>query len=233
MSRLPVHGQAPYAAACPDCPGSRLGILRDLIGDTKAACSFETATVEGRAFVPASWTDRHAFGLVRRGVLIRQRLDEAGRATAIDAAGPGCMFPIESREPGKSSITCDYAATDLIVCLCPAQVLDDVLDESNVAGRDMLRLQLDAMERVERLAQSRGAPTVHDRVASLLLVLSETLSPPRTRERLPPGLQQRDMSKLLGVRHETFCRVLKKLETAGAIERDSDGLLILDRTLLH
>ncbi len=233
MSRLPVHGQAPYAAACPDCPGARLGVLNDLIGETKHTCSFETATVDARAFVPASWTDRHAFGLVRRGVLIRQRLDEAGRATAIDAAGPGCMFPIEARERGKTSISCDYAATDLIVCLCPTQILDDVLDESNVAGRDMLRLQLDAMERIERLAQARGGPTVHDRVAALLLVLSETLSPPRTRDRLPPGLQQRDMSKLLGVRHETFCRVLKKLEGAGAIERTPDGLLIVDRERLH
>ena len=232
--RLPMHGvdRPAYPAACPDCPGGRRGVLRDLVGETKHACAFETASVDAREFVPASWSERHAFGLVRRGVLIRQRLDEMGRATAIDAAGPGCMFPIEHRDEGKSSISCDYAATDLIVCLCPAQVLEDVLDESRGTSRDLYSLQLDAMERVERLAQARGAPTVQERVAMLLVVLSETLSPPRTRERLPPGLQQRDMSKLLGVRHETFCRALKTLEDAGAVERSHDGLAIIDRERL-
>ncbi|MCB9598459.1 MAG: Crp/Fnr family transcriptional regulator [Sandaracinaceae bacterium] len=230
--RLPVHGAAPYQAACPDCPGARLGVLQDLIGETKHACAFETVMIDARDFVPTTWTERHAFGLVRRGVLIRQRLDDAGRATAIDAAGPGCMFPIEHREEGKTSISCDYAATDLIVCLCPTQLLDDVLDDSRRAGRDLLSLQLDAMERVERLTQARGAATVRERVATLLIVLSETLSPPRTREQLPSGLQQRDMSKLLGVRHETFCRALKTLEDEGAIQRTGDGLLITDRARL-
>ncbi|MCA9605442.1 MAG: Crp/Fnr family transcriptional regulator [Myxococcales bacterium] len=233
--RLPMLGGAggpPYSAACPDCPGGRRGVLKDLVGETKHACAFETVMVDARDFVPASWSERHAFGLVRRGVLIRQRLDEMGRATAIDAAGPGCLFPIEHRDEGKSSITCDYAATDLMVCLCPAPLLDEVLDESRQAGRDLLALQLDAMERVERLTQARGAPTVQERVAMLLVVLSETLSPPRTRERLPPGLQQRDMSKLLGVRHETFCRALKQLEDAGAIHRSHDGLQIVDRERL-
>ncbi len=233
--RLPVHGAgngASYTAACPDCPGARRGVLRDLVGETKHACAFETATVDARDFVPASWSERHAFGLVRRGVLIRQRLDEMGRATAIDAAGPGCMFPIEHRDEGRSSITCDYAATDLIVCLCPSQLLEDVLDESRHTGRELLGLQQDAMERVERLTQARGAPTVQERVAMLILVLSETLSPPRTRDRLPPGLQQRDMSKLLGVRHETFCRALKTLEDVGAITRSHDGIVIADRERL-
>lgn len=230
---LPVHNAAdPYTAACPDCPGGRLGVLRDLVGDTKHECAFETASIEGRAFVPASWADRHAFGLVRRGVLIRQRLDDAGRATAIDAAGPGCMFPIEATRHTGISVSCDYAATDLIVCLCPRAVLENVLDGSSKAGRDMLALQLTALDRVERLTQARGAPTVRQRVASLLIVLSDTLSPPRTRERLPSGLQQRDMSKLLGVRHETFCRVLRELESEGAIERDPDGLLLINREAL-
>lgn len=233
MNRLPIHDSAPYPAACPDCPGGRLGVLRDLVGATKHECAFETASVEGRAFVPASWADRHVFGLVRRGVLIRQRLDEAGRATSIDAAGPGCMFPIEPARREGISVSCDYAATDLIVCLCPATILDDVLDESNRAGRDLLSLQLAALERVERLTQARGAATVRQRVASLLLVLADTLSPPRQRDRLPSGLQQRDMSKLLGVRHETFCRALGELEATGAIERDPDGLLIVDRAGLR
>lgn len=221
-----------YSAACPDCPGGRLGVLQELVGRTKHECSFETAQVVGRAFVPSAWVDRHAFGLVRRGVLIRQRLDETGAAIAVDAAGPGCMFPIDPARHAGASVACDYAATDLIVCLCPERVVDDVLGESSTVGRDLLALQGAALDRVERLAQARGAGTTRRRVASLLLALCDTLSPPRTRDRLPSGLQQRDMAKLLGIRHESFCRALRELENDGAIARETSGIAIVNRELL-
>ena len=229
MNRTASAARPPFSAACPDCPGARMGLLRSMIGETKFTCMFETVSVEGRAFTPTSWADRHAFGLVRRGVLIRQRLDETGSATAIDAAGPGCYFPLNA---DRASASCGYAATDLIVCLCPRAVLRRALAESGSANQDLMQLQLDALARVERLAQARGGKTVHRRVASLLRVLSETLSPPRTRDRLPSGLQQRDMAKLLGVRHETLCRVLRALEEDGAIERSPDGILLVDRSKL-
>jgi len=224
--RVGCEGEA-YCAACPDCPGGRRGVLEVLVGRTKSTCRFETAVVDERAFAPASWNERYGFGLVRRGVLVRQRVDAEGFATAIDAAGPGCLFWID-----RGGAELGYAATDLIVCLCPRASLDDALERHTEIGRDLLRLQREANLRVERLTEARGAPTVRARVARLLRVLSETLSPPRTRTRLPSGLQQRDMSKLLGVRHETFCRALKKLETAGAIQRSPDGIAILDPSLL-
>lgn len=230
--RLPQSPSEPYSAACPDCPGGRLGVLQDLVGRTKHECSFETVTIAARDFVPNSWPGHHAFGLVRRGVLIRQRLDAAGTSVAIDAAGAGCMFPIEAGSDASKSVACDYAATDLIVCLCPIRVVNDVLDEASPVGRDLLSLQSAALERVERIAQSRGAGNTRKRVASLLTALCDTLSPPRTRESLPPGLQQRDMSRLLGIRHETFCRGLRELERDGAIVRGANGIEILDRTLL-
>lgn len=222
-----VHGSEPYAAACPDCPAARLGVLEEIVGESKQACRFETVSVSARGVLPASWSERYAFGLVRRGVLIRERVDAQGRATAVDAAGSGCMFWTEEREASSG-----YAATDLIVCLCPSSTFSEVLDASTELGRDLLGLQREAIHRVERLAQARGAPSVRARVATLLRVLSDTLSPPRTRDRLPSGLQQRDMSKLLGVRHETFCRALTQLEEAGAIQRSPDGLEIIEPALL-
>ncbi|MBW2462166.1 MAG: Crp/Fnr family transcriptional regulator [Deltaproteobacteria bacterium] len=232
LNCLPLAESETYSAACPDCPGGRLGVLREIIGNTKHECSFETAQVAGRAFVPSTWVERHSFGLIRRGVLIRQRLDETGAAIAVDAAGPGCMFPIDPVRHGGESVACDYAATDLIVCLCPARVVEEVLGESTTVGRDLLALQAAALDRVERLAQARGASTTRRRVASLLVALCDTLSPPRTRERLPPGLQQRDMAKLLGIRHESFCRALRELENDGAIAREASGIALVDRTLL-
>lgn len=223
MSRLPIIGSTPYHAACPDCPAGRLGVLEDLVGKTKHTCRFETATVDARALVPDTWRERYAFGLVRRGVLIRRRVDGAGDATSIDAAGPGCLFWIDA-EKWRS----DFAATDLIACLCPKSSLDAVLDSSTETGRELLALSRLATSRVERLAQARGARDADTRVARLLVVLAETLTPTRTRSRLPSDLQQRDLSALLGMRHETFCRVLKRLEGSGAIARSPDGLEIVD-----
>jgi CRP-like cAMP-binding protein len=188
--------------------------------------------VEARAFTPSVWLEHHAFGLIRRGVLIRQRLDDAGVAIAVDAAGPGCMFPIDPSHRTGLSVACDYAATDLIVCLCPTRVVDDVLDDSRSVGRDLLALHAATLDRVERIAQCRGTRNTRSRVASLILVLCDTLSPPRTRSSLPAGLQQRDMSKLLGIRHESFNRALRELEEEGAVVRDQGVITIVDRALL-
>ncbi len=221
----------PISAACPDCPGARLGVFTELIRGENRACAFETVTLAARAFAPPSWSERHAFGLVRRGVLVRQRAARDGHAVAIDAAGPGCVFPIEPRESRSSeSVSSDYAATDVIVCLCPRAALDET---SQSVARDLLAMQQAALSRVERFTQARGAPSVKRAVAGLLCVLSDTLSPPRRRDRLPAGLQQRDLARLIGVRHETFCRVLGDLERQGAVRRDAEGLLLLDRAMLE
>lgn len=227
---LPLH----YPAACPDCPGARLGRLQEIVGATKHTCAFETVTVEARAYVPPGWGDRYAFGLVRRGVVVRQRADTAGRAIAVDAAGPGCLFAIEEPVPQSTeSVPCDYAATDVIACLLPRSAFEHALGSTDNVSRELIQLQQDSMRRVERITQARGASTVRERVASLLCVLADTLSPPRRRERLPAGLQQRDLARLLGVRHETLCRVLGDLEKEGIVRRDPDGLLILDQRALE
>ena len=63
--------------------------------------------------------------------------------------------------------------------------------------------------------------------------LADTLSPSRRRDRIPAGLQQRDLAHLLGMRHETVCRALGTLEHKGAVMREPDGLRIADRTILE
>lgn len=226
---LPLY----YPAACPDCPGARLGTLQEIVGATKHTCAFETVTVEARAYLPPGWGDRYAFGLVRRGVVVRQRADTSGRAIAVDAAGPGCLFAIEQPVHSSESVPCDYAATDVIACMLPRTVFEHALNTTERVSRELIMLQQDAMRRVERITQARGAATVRERVASLLCVLADTLSPPRRRERLPAGLQQRDLARLLGVRHETLCRVLGDLEKESIVRRDPDGLLILDQRALE
>lgn len=202
-----------YTAACPDCPGSRLGVLSSVVGETKDTCQFTGHSVEARAPLPV-WDASLVW--VRRGVVIRERVSSDGTTTAIDAAGVGCVFPVDDSTTG-------YAATATMVCL----LRDDGVDEAARQGEasDVLELHRAALTRVERLAHARGASTARSKVAHLLVVLAETLSPPRVREDLPEGLQQRDLSRLLGIRHETFCRALGKLEAERRLSRGPTGTI--------
>ena len=219
-SKLPMQ----YRAACPDCPGARLGVLEPLVGETKDQCSFVSEHVAARSPLPPDWGTKYGFGLVRRGVVIRQRINGDGKAVAIDAAGSGCLFPI----PEDQSGILGYCASGTVVCLCSRETIESAIADGDTSG-DLFALHQAVLTRVERLAFARGAQTLNQKVARLLVVLAETLSPPRIRTNLPPGLQQRDMSALVGVRHESFCRALAKLDQNGWIARESGGAVtVLD-----
>lgn len=163
--------------------------------------------------------------------MIRQRVDAQGRATAVDVAGPGCLVSLA--EPKGPTHAAAYAATRMLVCLAPNRVLDEELCGTNDTAEDMVRMQSEAIDRLERIADARGRSTVQGKVAALLCTVADTLSPPTRREAIPSGLQQRDMAALLGVRHESVCRVLRKLAARGAIYRDPEGIRLLDRELLE
>lgn len=224
-------GQPPVTPACFDCPAHRQAAFSDLRGATAGACPFERVTLEQRAPIPDDWRDVYALGLVRRGVLVRQRVDRAGCAIAVDAAGPGCLIPFGPT--GGALGVRGYAATRVLVCLLRTEVLQRALATLDSTAPDLLRLQREALERVELIAHARGRACVDERVAALLVALSDTLAPPRLAAPIPSGLQQRDMAALLGVRHESVCRTLRKLERQGVIERDADGIRILDRDALE
>lgn len=222
-----------FQAACPDCPGARLGVFRELVGATKATCAFDTGSLTAGQRVPSHWSKHYAFGQIRRGVLIRQRADGQGNFTAVDAVGPGGVFPLTEDGLPAERMCEDYAATDLLVCLCPNDAVESVLARSPETAAELMAAHRQALARVEAIAASRGAPTADEKVSALLPTLADTLSPPRRRRRLPAELKHRDMAALIGVRQETFCRVLGRLEDRGAIERDRDGLRIIDRDKLQ
>jgi hypothetical protein len=205
--------------ACPDCVAQRLDTLLHLV---EPECQLTSRPLDGRAFLPTRWFNDYAFGLVRRGVLIRQRVSSSGEAVAIDAAGPGCLVPLADAQPGVTG----YAATDLLVCLA-TEKSGDASDPRTAS--DLVALQRAAMDRIERLADARGRARAEHRVAALLRALCDTLSPPHTRTRLPSGLQQRDLALLLGMRHETLCRVLGRMERDGLVARTPDGIVVDDR----
>ena len=137
-------------------------------------------------------------------------------------------------EPSEPISAAGYAATRLLVCLCPADVADrEVRAGHDGVATDLVRAQREALDRLERIADARGRATIESKVGALLTALADTLSPPKRRSRIPSGLQQRDMAVLLGIRHESVCRVLTNLEKRRVVRRETDGIHLLDRAALE
>ena len=210
-----------FQPACIDCPAARSGCFGTAVGDGSTPCRFVKGTVHARAPIPTAWPERYALALVRRGVVVRTRAAKEGPSVAVDCVGPGAVLPLS-----EHAIEIGYAATEVRVCLYPRVGLEQTLAREAETGRDIIFGLTASLERVERLAEARGQATADERVARVLAVIADTLAPPLRRDRLPAGLQQRDLARLAGVRHESFCRALGRLERAGLIRRDPDGLRI-------
>lgn len=210
--------------ACPDCPACRVGAPPDLLPGHASSCAFESIRVEARTPLPDRWHETTALALVRRGIVVRQRVDARGRVVTIDAAGIGNVVPIDAE--GGARI---WAVTDSVLCLLPTHVADRW---SELRGADVTGVMRTILERVERIAEARGRNTSISRAAMLLCVLADTLTPsPRTH--VPAELPQRTIAALAGIRQESVCRAIKRLLKRGVIERDGRGLRIVDRAALE
>jgi CRP-like cAMP-binding protein len=218
---------------CPDCAAPPSPAFERLLPTEQSACTLRCVSLAAREALPQRWFDAYAIGIVRRGVVVRQRVDRHGRAVAIDAVGPGGLVPLgNGRARGATSVAGGYAASDALVCLCPTEVMTGALDEHAPTAGDMLRLEEQARERIERIAEARGCADVSARFGTLLCALADTLSPGRRREVVPADLQQRDLASLIGVRHESVCRALGGLVKRGIVAREDDGIRLVDREQL-
>ncbi len=206
--------------ACPDCPAVRAGVLEHLLPRANHACALRVVTITERDTIPHAWFGRFTLGLVRRGIVIRQRVDDHGGATAVDVIGPGSAILLDD-ESGKVS---GYAAAEAMVCLCQQGAESSC--SSQPTAHDMIRLQAAALERMDRLADARNRPNARSRVSTLLSTLAEVLSPPHRLNVIPAQLQRRDLAALLALRHESVSRALADLERAGVVRRTRDGLAL-------
>jgi len=208
--------------SCPDCPALRAGVLEHLLPTASHACLLRVATVAERETIPHAWFGRYRLGLVRRGILIRQRVDEHGGATAIDVIGPGSAILLDDDKGNVSG----YAAAEAMVCLSALARPPDTSCTTVPTAQDVLRLQASALERMDRLADARNRPNARARVAALLTTLADVLTPPRRLDVIPAQLQRRDFAALLALRHESVSRALADLERAGVVTRTRDGLAL-------
>ncbi len=231
----PTQAKPCGAQHCVGCPAAARGILEGLLGDSPSTCGFDSLAVEPRAALPPSWLARYSYAMVRRGYLIRQRTDAAGRTTAIDAVGPGCCFPLDRGGDGTPEHTSSgYALTRALVCLSDAETLQRGLAEGGPSAVEVHQLDNEAIGRLERLADARGRPGAASKVAALLCTLADTLRPGGQSEpRVPSEFLQRDLAGLLSIRHESVCRVMRDFVKRGLVVRDQDGILLANREALQ
>jgi CRP-like cAMP-binding protein len=194
--------------------------------EREGGCGFRCLSVPAREALPARWRTDYAFGLVRRGTVVRQRVDGSGRATAIDIAGPGSALPL-----GTDDGSTGYAVDDVMVCVCPTSTFDEALGAKG--ARDVVKAQSAILQRVERIAEARSRTSAIARLATLLLAIGDTLSPLRALNVISSAIQQRDLAALLAMRHESVCRSMATLEKQGLVERNPSGLRLVDRAALE
>jgi CRP-like cAMP-binding protein len=219
---------------CRECPAERLNVFDSLVREGRDSCQLVTASVEARASFQPRWAVEFAYALVRQGVVVRECIDTRGSASAIDAAGAGCLIPLSATVDSMTRMAyAAFAAGPATVCLLPYDTIERLVASGGGPVQELLDLQTQAMRRVELLTHVRSLRDALRAVGALLLALSDTLTPPARTDLIPAGLQQRDLAHLLSIRHETVCRSIGHLEAQGIVERASAGIRILDRARLE
>lgn len=222
--------------ACPDCPARSARMLEVLV-DQPSGCAMRCMPIEARQPLPIRWRGEFTIALVRRGIVVRQRVDRSGRVAAIDIAGPSSAIPIA---PLADDGATGYAVDDVMLCLASEETLAlldaqrrDGEDNGGFAMHDLVRAQTSMRDRVERIAEARARASATSRVACLLLAIVDNLSPALRLSTVPASIQQRDLAALVALRHESVCRSLAALESQGIVVRTPGGLEILDRRRLE
>jgi hypothetical protein len=156
-----------------------------------------TLTLEPRMEVPHGVFGHYAFGIVRRGLIIRERIDAEGARTAVDVAGRGAYVPLD-RAQGYAG----YAASRTLLCVYREAALEEMSAQAE-CGMDLMKLARETLERVERIADARGRPSAAERIDALCEMLRECVGAHAE------DLLQRDFAALLGMRTETVCRIMR------------------------
>jgi CRP-like cAMP-binding protein len=219
---------------CPDCPMTRVGVLASMIPPRAGACAFRSLAVRARAPLPQRWFRELGLGVIRRGIVVRQRVDAHGRAIAVDVVGAGGLIPLAMAAGGGDEPSVGgYAVNDVLLCACPLESMRASMGNDRQTPSDVVQLHAQALDRMERLVDARGRMTVTERVAAMLLALIDSLSPFRRADVVPADLQQSDLAALVSARQETVCRALCALERRGLIARDAEGVHVVDRRRLE
>ncbi|MFZ5749410.1 MAG: Crp/Fnr family transcriptional regulator [Pseudomonadota bacterium] len=153
-------------------------------------------------------------GTVREGMLkLTASLDD-GREQILGVAFPGDFV---GRPFGARAGHCVTALVDTRLCVFRRSAFDGFAREHPEIEHALLVRTLDELDRARRWMLLLGRKTAQERVATLLLEISERLGH-IPGERVELGLTRQQMGDLLGLTIETVSRKITQLKSSGAIK---------------
>jgi CRP/FNR family nitrogen fixation transcriptional regulator len=162
------------------------------------------------------------------GCIRQVKLMEDGRRHITDFLLSGEWAGLEGRDEHDDAAE---AVTDAVLRRFPKRGIAALA----VCNLGFLRWQVELMSQKLYLAQERmltlGRRTAAERVACFLLDMAERAGRDRTGAVILP-MSRTDIGDYLGLRLETACRVMARLQREGAIKLLTTGFAIRDRSAL-
>jgi CRP/FNR family nitrogen fixation transcriptional regulator len=165
---------------------------------------------------PAIYVYKVVSGAVRTYRILRD-----GRRQIDEFHFAGGYFGIEAGEEHRTSAE---AIADSTVLLARRLSLTDLAGQDNDVARQLLKLTVAGLQRTQDHVVLLGRKSASERVASLLLDLSDRAGNPRT---LDVPMSRQDMADYLGLTIETVSRTLTQLQADGMIDIPASRRIVL------
>jgi CRP/FNR family nitrogen fixation transcriptional regulator len=165
---------------------------------------------------PAEYVYKVLSGGVRTYRVLRD-----GRRQIDEFHFAGGYFGIEA---GAEHRTTAEALTDATILVARRVSLNDLSSQRGDVARQLLQLTVAGLQRTQDHVVLLGRKSASERVASLLLDLSERAGNPRT---LDVPMSRQDMADYLGLTIETVSRTLTQLQGDGLIEIPASRRIVL------
>jgi CRP/FNR family transcriptional regulator, nitrogen fixation regulation protein len=154
-----------------------------------------------------------------------------GRRQIVDLLLKGDYFGFTAHT--HYDFTVEAAVHDTIVSCCPRPAVEKATVVDPAIARDLIRITLTSLERLQAMLMVIGQVTSTEKVASFLLNTSSRLSE-RDCERLVLPVTRYDIADNLALSVETVSRALSSLKRASAIRMsESPNTIILNRRALE
>ena len=171
---------------------------------------------------PATYVYKVLSGAVRTCRILRD-----GRRQIDEFHFAGGYFGIEA---GAEHRTSAEAITDSTVLLVRRVGVGELAAQDSDLARQLFRLTVEGLQRTQDHVVLLGRKSASERVASLLLDLSQRAGQPRI---LEVPMSRQDMADYLGLTIETVSRTLTQLQADGLIEIPTSRRIVLrDRAAL-
>lgn len=163
---------------------------------------------------------RYVYKVLSGAVRITRILDD-GRRHVSAFHLPGEVF---GYEPDALHAFSAEAIVDSRIAVVRRAAIDDLVDRSPEAGRAMWSLAVQDMRRMREHMLLLGRKSAAQRVASLLLELSERTG---ARDTVQAPMSRSDMADYLGLTIETVSRTLSQFERDGLIALPTTRRIVL------